>query len=777
MQPHLLCLLWPVLAAIGPTAVTAAEAGADFDRVRVEFLQKHCLSCHGAQVHKGRLDLHAYHDAASVLKDRKTWERVVNRVRAGEMPPPRRPRPGPGEVDAFVRAVDALLLRGPDPGRVTARRLNRTEYNNTIRDLVGVDFQPAEDFPSDEVGHGFDNVGDVLTVSPLLLERYLSAAESIVQRAIVVGPPPRPARRPVEAQFLRPPPWGGFREKAFRSIEGKGPLSTTYRISRDGEYLLRARAWGRQAGDEPVRLALFLDGKQLHIAAVRAEQGRPGEYTSAPLALHAGRYRASVALLNPFTDPKAAGKEAGTRALYVQDLELEGPLDPYPPSHKRILASAPSRPPRERAREVLTRFASRAYRRPATGDEVDRLLRFVDDATSHDRPWEAGVQLALQAVLVSPKFLFRLELDDVRSGTTARPLDEYQLASRLSYFLWASMPDDELFELAARRALKDNLEAQVRRMLKDPRARSLVEDFAIQWLQLRRLATFAPDGRQFPQFDEKLRAAMLKETELFVGAVFGEDRSVLELIDADFTFVNERLARHYGIADTNGNAAGRKPTRPAGDPIRGERFVRVAVGDSGRGGLLTQASILAVTSNPTRTSPVKRGKWVLEQILGTPPPPPLPDVPPLAETAQAILSGSLRQRMEQHRADARCAVCHARMDALGFAFENYDVLGSFRTQDAGFPVDPSGTLPDGRSFRGPVNLKAILKQDKELFLRCLSEKLLTYALGRGLEYYDRPAVDRIVASAARQGYHFSSLVTAIVQSEPFRLRRGKDARP
>jgi hypothetical protein len=332
------------------------------------------------------------------------------------------------------------------------------------------------------------------------------------------------------------------------------------------------------------------------------------------------------------------------------------------------------------------------------------------------------------------------------------------------------MPDDELFELAGKKQLTANLEAQVRRMLKDPKAKALTENFALQWLQLRRLQTYAPDPKVFPSFTDRLRAAMLKETELFFEAIVAEDRSILDLLDADFTFLNERLARHYGIIDTNGTRAGREPS---GQPIRGEQFVRVRLADGERGGLLTQASVLTVTSNPTRTSPVKRGRWVLEQILGTPPPPPPPDVPELEEDEKAVLSGSLRQRLEQHRANPSCANCHARMDPLGFAFENYDAVGAFRARDGEFPIDPSGTLPDGKSFKGPAELKAVLKEKKGLFARCLAEKMLTYALGRGLEYYDKPTIDRITAALAKDDYRFSTLAVEIAKSDPFRLRRGK----
>jgi hypothetical protein len=774
MRTPLVCLLvlgWAACPAPAPAH------SADFAPCAA-FLGRHCLHCHAGKARKAGLDLGAYHDEASVLRDRKVWESVLDRVRAGEMPPPKRPRPTPDEVRAFVGSVEALFARAdrtarPDPGRVTARRLNRVEYNNTIRDLVGVDFQPAEDFPADEVGHGFDNVGDVLSVSPLHLERYLAAAESIVARAVVVGPPPPPARRPVEAQFLLPPQKGGFREAPFRTLETGDELFTTYRLRVEGDYRLRVRAWGRPAGDEPVRLALRLDGREVCRADVRAVQSKPGDYESPTLHLAAGPHRAAVVLLNPLPSGGDEGKGA-RRALVVKRLELEGPKDTYPESHRRIMACTPGRPPREQAREILTRLASRAYRRPATAGEVERLLGLVDEAQRRGQKWEAGVALALQAVLVSPKFLFRLEPDDRPGEPGPRPLDDYALASRLSYFLWSSIPDDELFALAGKGILANDLDAQVRRMLADPRADALADNFAMQWLQLGRLRMASPDPRLFPGFNEKLRDAMARETRLFVGAVFREDRSLLELIDADFTFLNGPLARHYGIADTHGNRVGQKPTRPAGEPIRGERFVCVSLGDSGRGGLLTQASVLTATSNPTRTSPVKRGRWVLEQLLGTPPPEPPPGVPPLAEDSHAVLSASLRQRMEQHRANPSCAVCHARMDPLGFAFENFDATGAFRTQDAGFPIDPSGTLPDGRTFRGPDELKKILLEKKDRFARCLAEKMLTYALGRGLTASDRPAIDRIAASMAKDGYRFSALVRAVVHSNPFRLRRGKE---
>jgi hypothetical protein len=757
----------------------ASSPCAAADEFPAAFLAKHCTHCHGDAKPKADLNLAKYHDGTDILKGRKVWESVLEKVRSGEMPPPKRPRPAKDETEAFLRGISDLFARTdreakPDPGRVTVRRLNRAEYNNTIRDLVGVDFQPAEDFPADDVGHGFDNIGDVLTLSPILLERYLTAAESIMQRAILVGEPPKPARRPVIALFLLPR-LPGMRDVPVRLLEEKGELHAPWRLHTEGDYRLRVRAWGRQVGDEPVRMVVRMDRKELDIVEVKAVKGKTGSYEFT-LKLKPGEHKADFAFLNPFTDEKADKSERKKRALALERAELEGPLDTYPPTHRRLLACTGSKPPREQAREVLGRFTSAAYRRPATEAEVERLVEFFEDVRSRGESREAAFRLAMQAVLVSPKFLFRLELDDRPDSDAPHPLDDYQLASRLSYFLWSTMPDEELFGLARRKELAGNLDAQVRRMLGDPKAKALVDNFAMQWLQLRRLANFSPDAKLFPNFGERLRAAMLRETELFVASIFREDRSVLELIDADYTFLNERLASHYGIADTRGNLEGQKPNQPAGERIYGEQFRRVSVGDSGRGGLLTQASILTVTSNPTRTSPVKRGRWVLEQILGTPPPPPPPDVPELAENPKAVLSGSLRQRMEQHRANPNCAVCHARMDPIGFAFENFDAIGAFRTNDAGFTIDPSGTLPGGRTFQGPADLKKILKEKKELFTRCLTEKMLTYALGRGLEYYDRPAVDRIVAALASNDYRFSTLVSEIARSDPFRLRRGKEAK-
>jgi hypothetical protein len=625
----------PLLCAIASCGWSTPSTRADsFAEDIKPLVSRYCSDCHGGDRPKAGLNLARYVDDLGVVKDRKFWGQVVEYVEAGEMPPEGKPQPTQAELERFTGAIEDVLGKvdcasESDPGRVTIRRLNRAEYNNTIRDLLGVDFHPADDFPSDDVGYGFDNIGDVLTLPPLLLEKYLAAAEAIAEKAIVAG-------------------------------------------------------------------------------------------------------------------PTAGGPDA------------------VPESHRRILFCTPTEKTRtESARAIIERFASRAYRRPVAAGEVGRLMRFVDLAAENGESFERGIQLAVEAILCSPQFLFRVELDPrpTRRGQVmppTHPVNEFELASRLSYFLWCSMPDEKLTRLAAEGNLRsgDNLEQQVKRMLADPKARGLVENFGDQWLQLRLLGTINPDATRFPGFDDDLRRAMLEETRQFFVAVIREDRSVLDFLDSNDTFVNERLARHYGMAG-----------------VTGDEFRRIRLTDDRRGGLLGQASILTVTSNPTRTSPVKRGKWILEQILGTPPPPPPPNVPELQDDKEVVLSGTLRQRMEQHRANPDCATCHGKMDPLGFGLENFDAVGAWREQDGGLPIDASGVLPGGPSFAGPKALKAILKEREADFARCLAEKMLTFALGRGLDYYDKCAVDKIVAAMAENDYRFSTLVLGIVGSDPFQKRR------
>ena len=818
-------VLSPAISAVH-AADDSAALGGRFLSEAIPFVKKHCLECHGEKEPKADLSLATDRDSKALVMRRGVWESVLDMVETGQMPPKEQPKPDPAEADKFVTLLKALFEDAdrnakPDPGRVTVRRLNRVEYNNTIRDLVGVDFNPAEDFPSDDIGHGFDNIGDVLTLSPVLMERYLAAAETIVNRAIVPNPP-KPPERWIGARYLEPA-GQGVSEKKFRPISTRpstnpihtGPLHTKYMIPDDGEYTFRMNVYAEVTGDVPVHVAILACGKNVTGGATDEEAARLSgiavaglrpfvviktvEITgrSADKSTHVklqipptkGFERVAVAIVKPPVPAETRAPDAPADAslpdqpapqitLYVESFGLEGPLDNRPATHRTLLACSPDKSKPEQAREVLTRFVSRAYRRPATPDELDRLLVMTTQAQADGLSWDAAMQRAFMAVLVSPKFLFRLELDDrVRqpnAGSEPIPLDEYQLASRLSYFLWSTMPDDELTQLASRGELTKNLDAQVQRMLKDPRSRSLVDNFAMQWLQLKRLKTFAPDPKLFPSFNDQLRTAMARETEMFVEAIIHEDRSVLDMLDADYTFLNDTLARHYGIADTMGNWVGQKAERPGGQSISRREFVRVSLPHKLRGGLLTQASILMVTSNPTRTSPVKRGRWILEQILGAPPPPPPPNVPELVEGGAAQLTGSLRQRMEQHRANPACANCHAKMDPIGFAFENYDAIGAFRTKDGEFPIETSGVLPDGKAIQGPADLKSILMEKRGQFTRCLTEKLMIYALGRGLEYYDRRPVMQIQNTLAKHDYKFSVLVSEIVKSDPFRMRRGKE---
>ncbi len=890
----------PAARPAGDSAPAVAEDEAFREQI-LPLLNRYCVKCHGQTKPKGGVNFTTYPDASAVRRDRKTWAKVLENVESGLMPP-EGDMPSEEEAARLTGWVQAVFSKADcdlaEPGRVTIRRLNRTEYNNTIRDLLGVDFQPANDFPLDDVGYGFDNIGDVLTLPPLLMEKYLSAAEQIAEKAIVVPRPwpgsirawsaqqleggnlhqgtarslasrgevvasfdaprdaeytvriqaygqqagPEPARMgllvdgkeirvfdvpqvetepgafeavvPLKAgphrlafAFLNdyyqpdakdpklrgdrnlyvvsaevqgpsgPPLWpvgtfearslqGGNLGGSVRTLSSTGTVSAEVEFPVDGEYHVLARAFGQQAGPEPVKMAVRIDGKDIQVLEVKAVEAEPGDYEVIVPVLK-GKRTVGLAFLNDYYQPDAKDpKLRGDRNLYVERLEVFGPApSKLPESHRRILVRTPKNDGewRDAAREILERFASKAYRRPARSEEIGRMLGLVEMAHKDGEPFERAIQLAVTAILVNPNFLYRVELDrrwglETEKQPPVRPLNDFELASRLSYFLWSSMPDDELFDLARQKKLQDDpvLEAQARRMLKDPKARALVENFAGQWLTLRNLKTANPDPERFPGFDDALRSAMQTETELCFEAILREDRSVLEFLDADYTFLNERLAKHYGIKD-----------------VKGDQFRRVSLPkDSPRGGVLTQASVLTVTSNPTRTSPVKRGKWILEQILGTPPPPPPPNVPELKE--EAVLTGTLRERMEQHRTNPSCASCHAKMDPLGFGFENFDAVGAWRDKDGNFPIDPSGNLPSGESFRGSEDLKALLKGRSAQFTHSLSEKLLTYALGRGLEYYDACAVDTIAQRVAEDGYRFSRLVVEIVKSEPFRKRKREE---
>jgi mono/diheme cytochrome c family protein len=753
----LIVCAWVGFAADPPKAASAGT----FDQVAKPFITKYCVSCHGPEKHSGELTLHMA-KASSVENDRPAWESVLERLKLGEMPPKKKPQPEPAEKKAFIAWLESELAKsacttGPNPGRVTMRRLNRAEYNNTIRDLFGLDCQPAEDFPHDDVGYGFDNIGDVLALSPLLFEKYLAASERIVEKAFAIEPAPLPPNVTFRNVDFRASGKSDTMVKERLQVFSDGELFVTHKFPGDGAYVFRFRGSGFPIDREPVRLAVMLDGKEVHHGDLKNfVENRQGPFRDFKIPVKGGEHRIAITLLNPKSNPTETDPKKQKRAIGVGTLEVQGPMpDPeyvHNESYKRIMGTSPGLSETERARRICENLARHAFRRPVANAEVDRLVKFVDVAKAKGDDFEKGIQLAVQAVLVSPHFLFKVERDSPPEDKPF-PITEHELATRLSYFLWSSMPDDQLLQLADRGQLRKQLEPQIRRMLKDSKAQALGENFAGQWLQVRNLKTMALDPVLFPAFDDDLRAAMARETTLFFDTIVKEDRSILDFLDADFTFVNERLAKHYGI---NG--------------VKGAEFRRVSLKGSPRAGVLTQGSVLAVTSNATRTSPVKRGKFIMENLLNTPPPPPPPEVPELKEEPAAVAAGSLRKRMERHRANPDCAVCHEKMDALGFAFENFDAAGAWRAKDGTFPIDPSGTLPDGRSFRDPIELRKLLRAEPEKFRRCLAEKLLTYGLGRGVEVSDRCAVDAICQKAVDRGDTFSAMVLAVVVSEPFQMR-------
>ncbi|HEX4794154.1 MAG TPA: DUF1592 domain-containing protein [Humisphaera sp.] len=781
LQPSVYSADAPPAAIVPPGKLPEAQDSGTYQRDILPFLQKHCYDCHGNGKSKGDMSLEKFKDDLSVIGDRKRWDDIQHMLETGEMPPEKRPRPPVGDVDKELEAIRGLFERfdrnsKPNVGRVTMRRLNKTEYNNTIRDLVGIDFKPADDFPADDVGYGFDNIGDVLSVTPLLLEKYLSAAEQVLEQAIVVMDPPKPSRSQI----------GAIRANfATTKTELGGTMSVD-----EGDYIIRARVSGDQVGDEPVKVALRVGGVDVKEFDVTSRRGQPMIIES-KVRMKPGTRRVAVAFLNPYTAPLETqptteptsqpttqpngrgrqGQRQGqqipafdgrTRMLQLQNIELDGPYDPPPPErpevYKRLMAHDDGLAPRDAARQIITRFAAKAYRRPLRDGEVDQSLAMYDLMDKKGARFELCMRAALYRVLVSPHFLFRIELDPAgASEGTSYQISEYELASRLSYFVWNSTPDDELLDLAGKGQLRTNLQAQLDRMIKDPKSGSFLRGFAEQWLALRKIELSSPDPKLFPDFNTSLRDAMVQESELFFETMVRENHSILDLIDADFTFVNEQLAKHYGI-----------------EGVKGKKFVRVKLPPN-RAGILTQASILTLTSNATRTSPVKRGKFILEQILNTPPPPPPPDVPALDEQKQ--LTGTLRQVMEQHRANPMCASCHARMDPIGFAFEHFDATGAWRDKEGENEIDSSGTLPDGRAFNGPDGLDKILRTKKDLFVRCVAEKMLTYATGRGLEYYDRRAVDKIMAALKQDDYRFSTLLAEIVKSDPFQMRTATGETP
>jgi mono/diheme cytochrome c family protein len=722
-----------------------------FDESVKPFLRRHCAGCHNSKNPTAGLNVAAYGSEQDVWAHPEVFEKIQKRLLTGDMPPKPLPKPNADQQRSVVEWISTGLARldaeqVPQPGRVTARRLNRVEYNNTIRDLFGIGLRPADEFPPDDSGYGFDNIGDVLSVSPVLMERYLKAAWQVSKAVVVVpGQKMAPTRGRVNLDG------GGSERPREKSVTLDLPAPAQYRL------VLRLKD-NRRNRMEGARLVARFDQGSPATYMVWGVRNADNQNLEFEMLVDAdqGKHQLSMEILDQGgfeqqpTDPKLE-----SLSLAVREVEIRGPykhraIRPHE-AHRRIFACTESERP-DCAQSILSRLAMRAFRRPVTDEETARLVALARRARSEGASFEESIQVGIQAILVSPHFLFRIERDEAPEAT--RRLNGYELASRLSYFLWSSMPDDELFRLAATGELvqPEVLRAQTRRMLASKKAGSLVENFAGQWLQLRNLKDHRPDRDLFPAFDTLLRDAMLKETNLFFEAVMREDRPVTDLIVSRFSYLNERLAKHYGI-----------------EGVTGEHFRRVEVDGVRRGGLLSQGSILTISSYPTRTSPVIRGVWVLNNLLGTPPPPPPPDVPEL-EAGEIGKTASLREKLEKHRDNPNCMGCHSQFDPLGFGLENYDAIGRWRDQDGPAAVNASGVLPDGRQFTGPGELKAVLAGQPRPFVRTMASKMLTYALGRGLERYDRPALEAITKRMETSGYKFSTLVEGIVESLPFRER-------
>jgi hypothetical protein len=743
----LLCLL--------PAAAPQDKPQSFETRIR-PLLETYCVSCHGPKKQKAKVDLSLARSEGDFARNPDLWLRALHQIKSRAMPPEEeKKQPSDADRDLLVAwlegAMDRLDERAPkDPGRVTIRRLNRAEYNNTVRDLVGLDLRPADDFPADDVSDGFDTLGDVLSLPPLLLERYVDAADRILDHAIVADGPVALLEKKVEGAALAKE---GVKDGVLDLPLDKREVSTKITVPASGRYEIRVKASQKKGTDGAAIVVVYVDGVDMALLRVQAEQGKPEVY-SAGFAVQAGERRLSLRHSHHRAPNK--GDPIPDTHLYLESYELVGPERGF--SHRRIFQSDPE--DRDGARKILERFAARAFRRPLAPGESDRLVALYDDARKKGKEFVPAVRQGLWSILVSPHFLFRVERDTAdRDEAGSVRLNDWELASRLSYFLWSSMPDAPLIDLAARGKLRDPavLKEQARRMVADPKARALVDNFAGQWLGLRKLETIQPDHGMFPTFNETLRRAMIEEPSLFFERLLRDDRSLLELVDADYTYLNEPLAKHYGIKD-----------------VKGDAMRRVELKDPNRGGVLTMAGILTLTSHPTRTSAVKRGKWILDEILGAPPPPPPPNVPELNEASKDRPDAktlSLRQRLELHRADPQCFGCHRRMDTLGLGMENFDPIGRWRENESGKRIDVAGVLPTGEKFSTPGQLKKILAGCRDDFARAVAEKMLVFALGRSIERCDRREIKRVVESLRRNEYRFSTLIEEVVTSYPFRHRR------
>jgi hypothetical protein len=827
----------------------AAASIETFEGAVQPFLAKNCYLCHNSKLKTAEVDFSQFKTDALAEQGTETWEKALEKLRRGEMPPKGMPRPKQADIDVAMRWMEEAIARAdanakPDPGRVTAHRLNRVEYNNTVRDLLGIDIHPADDFPQDDSGYGFDNIGDVLSLSPVLMERYMTAADRLVHTALYGPEKLKPIvvrHQPVKREYplLMTAPADYDRS----GLSMPNALHATNRFPVDADYTIRVSLSGeRPGGSEPLHVGIWLDGKQ--VQTVTFDEPPPGPLTTQnfghnidlsgiqqEVRLHvpAGDHWLAASILNIYEGlpPSYGGPNPTTRPLppppdqakllarfmkfaklppdatpeqiakaralaetrikaltpaanrvYVHYVEVVGPynekMGPELASRKLIFVCGNGNQHSANCPNlILSHFARRAFRRPIDKNDLQPYLELYAQARKAGSSFDDAIGVSLQAILVSPDFLFRIEtpgtapqdaaiLRKVSYGDSqavgAQPVSEYALASRLSYFLWSTMPDDELMRCADRHTLRrpEVLRAQVERMLKDPRSHALADNFAGQWLELRKLESDNPDHERFPQWDDYLRMSMQQETELFFEDVVHHDKSILDFLDSKTTFLNEKLAEFYGIPG-----------------VKGAEFQKVDLTGTHRAGILTQASVLTVSSYATRTSPVLRGKWVLENFLNATIPPPPPNVPRFDE-AKIGLDATMRQQLEEHRKNPMCASCHNKMDPIGFSFENYNAIGQWRDKDGIHPVDATGQLPTGQTFNGALQLEEIYRKQPEAFAECVTVKLMTYALGRGIERYDRPTIKEIVKRIAADDYRFSDLVIEIVNSLPFEMRRGGD---
>lgn len=798
-----------------------AQAPVSFEKTIQPFVMENCVYCHNTKKQSGGLNMEALLTAVTLTAKRDAWDQVLQKIQSGEMPPKGAPKPDPAEAKKVITFLEAEFTRldklvKPDPGRVTARRLNRAEYNNTVRDLLGVDIRPADSFPQDDSGYGFDNIGDVLSLSPVLMEKYLTAAENVARTAIYGVAALKPSVTEIRPQGRRiEPSFTPLADYDTTGLSLPNALHATHRFPAEAEYTFRLFLNGhRPPGSEGVTFAVWIDGKQVQAKPLDPEGGAAfdanrqvfdsftldfrvkvpaGEHwvAASPLNLYDG-LPASLNGPNPSRKPAPEvpkfkprpelspevnerirknfearlSEKVPVNTVRVNRVDIGGPynqtLGPALESKQKLYACGHLDGKHQAgcASKILTRLAHRAFRRPVNAQEVAPFLNLVAVAQQKGDSFEEGLCIATQAILVSPHFLFRLEQD--RPGTTSvsevqsTRLNQHELATRLSYFLWSSMPDDELLRAADQGTLNKPLvlKTQIQRMLKDEKAKALVENFGGQWLELRKLESVKPDREKFPEYDDYLRMSIRRETELFIESIVREDKSILDFIDGKYSYLNERLAGLYKIPG-----------------VKGPEFRKVSLASNPqRGGILTHASVLTVSSYTTRTSPVLRGKWILENILNAPPPTPPPDVPTLDESKIGT-SLTVRQQLEEHRKNPTCASCHSRLDPLGFGLEKFNAIGVWREKDGKLPIDDTGELPDGRKFNGPEELKAIIRADRRAFAECLTEKLLTYGLGRGLERYDKPTVKKIAERVVASDFRFSSVVLEIANSLPFQKRR------